>query len=532
MGLSLNLLGVRPCLHCIVWAVEGPFTIPLMFHAACHLLGTLCTLFVLVLLPASNQGLPFSTHPWLLPLSSVAVLLLALSRLTMKPALAFTRVELQLLAIPAALLGYGLLLTFFPSGMMDKETGTLLAFDADPWRAFGSLDQRSSARAMSGVATTAMLFICVSLLATKRSGRIALASAVTVAGVIAAITGLALQTCMDRSSLWQQPHIPSTVFGLFWYHGSAASFMNLTWPWAVWLFLVTKQARMRLGWKNPLLALLAASVLLQWIAVVANMSKMGHVLLLAQSCLLLTSLYLLVGRRQSHGIKEYLRHGLLIGSALVVTLAGAWVTGASQGWMRWGTFSKRGFDDPARRHATAMALRLGNESGWTGTGPGTFEIVSPHYSILDPILAGGHWHHAHNDYAQFYAEWGTLGVILLALLLVCPGVRLSKLILKAIKRGRHEQISYHRLTALGCLLPAAVSMLIHATVDFPFQIQATQGLFATLAAVIFTLPGPSHDKAEQRLASTRKWSHQGRLAPIKVIDHSFFNKDQSSHNSA
>lgn len=493
-----------------------------MFQATCHLLGTLFALAVLVFLPFSNEGLPFSTHAWLLPLSTAAFVFLSAARLVTKSRL--NRNEIPLLALAITLTGYGWLLALFPSGMADRETGTLLALDFKPWLAFGSVDQESSVCAMKGVTTTALMFVCASLLAARRSGRVAIAAAVTVAGMVAALAGLWLQTSADRSGLWQSPHVPASVFGLFWYHGSAGAFLNLAWPCAAWLFLVVRQSRLASVLKNSLLGLLAAAVALQLIAVAANVSKMGHVVALFQIVLLMGGLYALTGHRQRPGQPEFFRSFLLTGMALVLVVVAAWVAGASQGWVRWGQFSQRGFDDPARRHATTMAIRMGQDAGWMGTGPGTFAVVSPHYSVLDPLLVGGHWRYAHNDYMQFFAEWGALGALLLGGLLARPLFQFSKLATIAIWGRSHEQISFHRLTALGCILPACASTLIHATVDFPLQIQATQGLFAVLAAMVLSLTSYSQDKTGRQYAGTRKSSQESRLAPLKVIDHSFFDE--------
>ena len=180
---------------------------------------------------------------------------------------------------------------------------------------------------------------------------------------------------------------------------------------------------------------------------------------------------------------------MVIGIALMAAAGG--FSGAGPAMARWGTFAGRRFDDPARRHAAMMALHVGLDHPWLGTGPGTFEWVAPHYSDLDPTLKGGRWRHAHNDYAQFFAEWGGLGVVLFAVFLLGPGRRLWTALHRAISNPGRCRMSFQRRTGLVCLATGVFSVLLHAVVDFPLQIDAIRHLFAAASGLVLALASPA-----------------------------------------
>lgn len=442
-----------------------------------------------VLLPATNEHLPCSTRPWVIALVLASFGLWVLDRLILnRGGLQSTR-SWSWMAVCVTL--YGWLMALVPSAMVDEASGTLFTFDVEWWKAFGTVDAKRSTSAMSLVSLAMMLLLMTADMARDRFGRCWMATAVFMAGTIAAVAGLWTQTNVDRVNLWQVAHAPASVFGLFWYHGNAASFLNLAWPVTAWLSMRALRARLRPAVKHGLVAMLGGSLVLQLVAVFVNVSKMGHALALMQLLLLTVALHLVQWRHQAVMENAWKRRAwmaLLAGGFLALS---AWLLGGNQALSRWQAFSTRGFDDPARRHAAAMALRMGNDAAWTGTGPGTFEVMSPHYAALDSITSPGWWRQAHNDYAQFYAEWGWAGCVVLLIGLWRPLKALLASWRAALSGDAASLMSSHRRSGLACLSVSVFSVLAHALADFPFQIMAPQNMALVVAGVLVSFSAAS-----------------------------------------
>ena len=440
-------------------------------------------------LPGANVKLPWTTHPLILWLAGIAFVCWVVSRLLERKS---PWPHEAAVWWPAVLISaYGWVITCFPSAMVDSLTGAILDLDKSPWLAFGTLDQGISEQAMISISTALMLLVVALDFASERTTRYVLALAVTVAGFVTAIAGLWLQTPTDLTALWQVKHVPNSVFGLFWYHGNTAAFLNMSWPAGVWLCLLLLRQGQRGFVQQLALALLVVAVMMQIVAVFANVSKMGHLLLIFE-VLLFIGVWMVVWKPRL-GALPFSRKSLVlfvfIGIGLLVL--GAWLSDAGVGLGRWNIFATRHFDDPARRHAALMALQIGWDHGWTGTGPGTFEWVSPHYSALDPLLNEGRWRHAHNDYAEFFAEWGCPGVLIFILLLALPGRRWLGALRQVFINDRRQGMSFQRKTGLLCFSGAIVSVLLHAVVDFPLQIDACRHLFAVMVGILVAMTSSS-----------------------------------------
>jgi O-antigen ligase len=440
-------------------------------------------------LPGANVKLPSSTHTLILWLAGAGFVCWLAARIVEWKAPRPHETVIWWMAILIS--AYGWLVTCFPSAMVESVSGAILNLDKDPWLAFGTIDQGISEQAMISMSVALMLLVMTLDFASERTTRYVLALAVTVAGFVTAIAGLWLQTPADLKELWQVQHVPNSVFGLFWYHGNTAAFLNLSWPAGVWLCLLLLRQGRRNFLQQLALAFLVVAVMLQIVAVFANVSKMGHLLLIFEM-LLLTGVGMIFWKPRMAALpfsKKRLALFVFIGIGLLVL--GGWLSGAGVGLGRWNIFATRHFDDPARRHAALMALQIGWEHAWTGTGPGTFEWVSPHYSALDPVLSEGRWRHAHNDYAEFFAEWGFPGVLFFILLLALPGRRMLGALRQAVSNDRRKGISFQRRTGLLCFSVAILSALLHAMVDFPLQIDACRHLFAVMVGILFAMTSSS-----------------------------------------
>lgn len=400
-------------------------------------------------------------------------------------------------AFAIGLSAYGWALAKFPSAMVDRSSGSISKLDADVWSAFGSVDQLASTSAMTDVSAMLMMLLMAIYFGRYRISRVIIAVAVTMSGVLAALAGLWLRGADDLGALWNVPHVPSSVFGLFWYHGNAAAYLNLTWPVGLWLFITLIHGHERRIATQISFVFAAVAVLVQVLAVLVNVSKMGHAVLVIE-WILVTIAFLLVkkqhdGKSQHDGNGVGLSRWVMIALlCLVVMGIGAWMTGANDGWKRWGVLSAHQFDDPARRHVAAMAIKIGSDEKWTGRGPGTFEWISPHYAASDPVLMGGRWRYAHNDFAQFFAEWGIIGYVIVSGTLLCPLILLLRSMACALMVRDCPKKSMQRSLGLAFFVIAMTCLLMHSLIDFPMQIMASQFQFVVLAGMAFALSLPPH----------------------------------------
>lgn len=117
------------------------------------------------------------------------------------------------------------------------------------------------------------------------------------------------------------------------------------------------------------------------------------------------------------------------------------------------------------------------EWDWAGYGPGSFIRLFPfhnHHSGFKTL-----WSYAHNDHLQTLVEWGWFGTGCFALLIGGGAVIvLSEPIIAAIRKKR-----LHRTSNLYYFRGIAIAMficLLHATVDFPFQIESIAISFAAI----------------------------------------------------
>ncbi len=340
---------------------------------------------------------------------------------------------------------------------------------------------------MISLSVALLILLMVLDIASERRGRYVLALAVTLAGFITAVAGLCLHTPAELGSLWQVPHVPSSVFGLFWYHGNTAAFLNMAWPVSVWLCVTLLRKEPRTIPQQVVLACLVVAVMVQIIAVFVNVSKMGHLMLVLEVLLLVGGALAAWKPRLAELPLSGRRLLLLLFIAISLLALGAWLSGAGTGLGRWNHLAAHHFDDPARRHAAMMALQIGLDHGWGGTGPGTFEWVATHYSTLDPLLQEGRWRHAHNDYAEFFAEWGWPGVLIFVLVLALPGRRLWSALRHVFSKDSRHGMSFQRRAGLICFSTALSSVLLHAVVDFPLQIDSTRHLAAVMAGLVLAM---------------------------------------------
>jgi len=130
------------------------------------------------------------------------------------------------------------------------------------------------------------------------------------------------------------------------------------------------------------------------------------------------------------------------------------------------------FTKETRDEVNRDTLTLIRDQPILGTGSGTFYTAFPQYRGNDIPL---YYDHAHNDYLQFIAEHGVVGVLPLAMLLAASfGM--------AIQTMRKRRTLLFQAIAFAPVM-AIIAMLLHSTVDFNLQIPANAATFVIIISV-------------------------------------------------
>ena len=357
----------------------------------------------------------------------------------------------------ALVLSYGWLAALLPRGMVHAATSGVFLYANPLLGGFGTVQQEASLAAMQLYSMVAVMLLAAWQCGRRSRGRRLLGGAVALAGTLAGYAGSAQKLGLPMPDIWAVERVPGNVFGFFWYHANAASFLLLTLPVTIWVLRsAILEHRAQLG---RLLLLVAITV--QVCGLLLNYSKVGHMLLLLQALAAAchTAIQLCRSHRQS---------SLSLGRTLIVTvplaaviIALAWVNASQIVGKRWDDFAERGYRDEGRVRAAAISWRMAADAPF-GWGPGTFEAVFAQYSAAEPSLNRNRWKHAHHDYGQLAAEWGWCGGLILSFGPLAALWRLATA--KGGNRGGSFNCAgaFYPGLALGCLL-------LHAWVDFPLQ---------------------------------------------------------------
>jgi O-antigen ligase len=162
---------------------------------------------------------------------------------------------------------------------------------------------------------------------------------------------------------------------------------------------------------------------------------------------------------------------LLLASLVVidVVVVGSWfgVEKLAQRFQDPGTESLQERELPASR-----AFELAKDFPVFGAGPGSFYLAFPPYRTEH---IGAFFNQAHNDYAQFAAESGFPGLVILAIFV---GLCLAA----ALHAQWQRRDPLMRGMSFACIM-GVTSILIHSWVDFNLQIPANAALFMVLLAL-------------------------------------------------
>ncbi len=356
---------------------------------------------------------------------------------------------------------------FNPKSVIDDFT-----FDAEPCASHlawlpGSIDAKTSGWVLLHLLALLLggLFILDGL--SRSRVRRFLFRIVALAGLLIALVGIYQKTVGTDTMLWgvRLPH-EGNFFAAFRYHGNAASFLNLSWPaaLAVWIRSRTRQP-------GSLIASIDLCVfLIIFGALFVNSSKAG--ILIGPAGLILAGWLF---RRQltvatTSGAGKLVMAGflLLLGSIVVLPGLGFKLS-------KWHELLTDGQTLHGRLDAYRACLLAIKDTGLYGTGAGTFHYAFPPYKDQIEGLQG-YWYHAHQDWLQTIIEWGWLGFAAWAVIFGGAMVRLWVRIARGQRRGRTD-------LSAGAAFIALLLVIVHSLADFPLQIPAIQWLVVFYLAV-------------------------------------------------
>lgn len=122
--------------------------------------------------------------------------------------------------------------------------------------------------------------------------------------------------------------------------------------------------------------------------------------------------------------------------------------------------------------AFTNSIPLAQEKALIGHGAGSYEVVFISYA--GPKF-GGHFDHAHNDYIQFWVEYGLIGSAPLLLFVLMA-------LFYAFKALRHQHSTFRSGIGFGAMM-AIIAIMVHSFTDFNLQIPANALTFTTACAI-------------------------------------------------
>ncbi|MGH9541574.1 MAG: O-antigen ligase family protein [Terriglobales bacterium] len=285
-----------------------------------------------------------------------------------------------------------------------------------------------------------------------------------------------VQSLASPAWIWGVHHVAAgTPVGSFVNHNDFAACMELLLPAGLAMALLPHRTAVRAGAWAFAPALMIA-------AVVLSASRGGAFAVAVE----LAAFSLLLLRRHPGGGRIGLAVALLV-------IAFSLAVGVGPLWQRLGHSE---VDAATRVNLDVSSLQMGMDRPWLGWGLGAWPAVYPRFARFDNGLRFGF---AHDEYAQWWAESGLVGTILLlalALALAAAWRRAPEL-----PRDSHPPEA-RALAALAASPPAAdrlrlvafriaaAAFLLHAGIDFLFHIPALLTTFAVIAAAGVTALPP------------------------------------------
>lgn len=414
-------------------------------------------------------------------------------------------------------LGSGFKKSLLPLGLLVAAQGWV----AIQWAAELTMDSAATFQyLMLGLAYCLLYLLVVGLFRTRKRLSVLL-GVLVISGVVQAFYG----TMMTLSGLeWlivgaKDFHVGHAT-GTFVNRNHLAGYLELTLAAGIGLLLALRQVG-RFRWAGlfdtmmgPKMRLRLALIIMV-IGLVMTHSRMGNTAFFS-SLLLAGGLFLVFDKQHR------LRNGLLLASILLIDML---IVSQYFGLDRLKErlvntrFSDVVVDGAVVEQANELrgtvfnqALPLATERPWIGQGAGSFETVFPPYAGNLPL----HYDHAHNDFLQFFIEYGAIGSLPLALFVLVS-------LFYALKAMTQQHSLYRSGVGCGAAL-GIVALMLHSLTDFNLQIPSNAATYVVICAIAVLASthrvGSGRSKRKQ---SSEEQAEEGSLdlAETSVpVDHS------------
>jgi O-antigen ligase len=372
--------------------------------------------------------------------------------------------------VALVLLLFGAWMTINARSIYDTEFSTFALIKNVAAGAPGSLDYAISAAWMirALLLLTTMLFVVD--LSRDDKALLQLWWVIALAGGSISLFGLLQKATGAEAIFWQTPisGYGTTFFATYYYHANAGSFLNLVLPLtaglAVRVFGIESNQAVR--------SICLTAFLLNLMAIAANTSRGAQLI----AGLILLALLWQLGPRIFRGLSRSKKNIVLGGAAAIflVIFAVGRAAHLDEPIRRWETLGEQVSTD-SRWSSSRVAMSALRDTGFFGSGPGTFRVIFPAYNQAANNLAPGTWRFLHEDYLQIAMEWGWLGSALWAALFV-GGIIFA---LVNLRKPEARAWSWRRRLILPLAVIALAGVALHAAVDFPLQIASIQLYVAT-----------------------------------------------------
>ena len=279
-------------------------------------------------------------------------------------------------------------------------------------------------------------------------------------------------------------------FGTYRSPGIATCYLNIAFAMGLTMMLSPESMRdltkKRLRSAYSMLHISASIILL--ISVITAGSKAGMVF-----ALLTLILWAVLNRRAIGGAfyrsthffsgHRRLERNLTAGVLLIITILGT-LSFAGTMSQRWQSAHEGGYASLSGRGVVnAIQIEMIQDPAWgaLGFGPGAFYPLFPYFSEGSDI--GGVYVYGHNDYLQTLVEWGWLGTSVFAVLIAGGFFCFLRELFSFKESHAKSTVIYIR----GYLI-AMTTMLLHAMVDFPFQIESIAVTFSVILGIAWAVP--------------------------------------------
>ncbi|WP_029408472.1 O-antigen ligase [Thiomicrorhabdus sp. Milos-T2] len=333
---------------------------------------------------------------------------------------------------------------------------------------------------MLGIAYTLMFVMILSLFNTRKRLTLLL-SVFLVSGAFQAFWGAS----MVLSGVEWLFGVPKEYYlgkatGTFVNRNHLAGYLEMTIGLGIGLMLALRDGK-AFRWRNIIELLLGPktkirlAIVIMVIGLVMTQSRMGNAGFFS-SLLIVGSIFVLITK------EHRLRNSLLLASFIIIDMI---VISQYFGLERLKDRiintevsisqedGKLVFDiNDLRGLAFTNSIPLAQEKPLIGHGAGSFEVVFMAYA--GPNF-GGHFDKAHNDYIQFWVEYGIIGALPLLIFALFA-------LYQAFRALKNKQSAYRSGVGFGAAM-AIIAIIIHSASDFNLQIPANAMTFVIVCAI-------------------------------------------------